>query len=181
MSMRSRKVQRPGTTYVNCPFDVTLIQVPESEIPLAEAIKTYIFNGQLVTLPDGNMALVLPKEVSENPRTMDYVNGIVGKGGQISTVFFTDLGESMRNGGGPACLRLRVVLNEEEKAALRGAVILDNAQLSRLEDWVKRNYRDRLCASDIGDPLLLDETRLALDELSNVLCLGSIYDFQSAS
>jgi succinylarginine dihydrolase len=84
----------------------------------------------------------------------------------------------MRNGGGPACLRLRVALEEGERGALRGRVVADAALLDDLEAWVQRHYRDRLAPPDLGDPALLDESRRALDELTTLLALPAVYDFQ---
>ncbi len=84
----------------------------------------------------------------------------------------------MRNGGGPACLRLRVVLNDSELAAINGRAILDEARVAALEQVVKRSYRDRLGMADLADPALLDESRTALDEISQVLGLGAVHDFQ---
>jgi succinylarginine dihydrolase len=85
----------------------------------------------------------------------------------------------MRNGGGPACLRLRVVLTEAELAAANPAQRLDAALHARLADWATRRYRDRLAPADLIDPALIVETREALDELSQILQLGGdFYPFQ---
>ena len=89
-----------------------------------------------------------------------------------------DLRESMRNGGGPACLRLRVELTERELAAVNPATLLNDALYGRLSGWVDKNYRDQLSPADFADPALLNECRVALDELTQVLALGSIYPFQ---
>ena len=84
----------------------------------------------------------------------------------------------MRNGGGPACLRLRVALKPEELAAVNPGVILTPALYETLNDWVERHYRDRLVEADMADPQLLIECREALDELTRILALGSVYPFQ---
>jgi succinylarginine dihydrolase len=84
----------------------------------------------------------------------------------------------MRNGGGPACLRLRVVLTDEELAGVAPGVLLDASLHERLAAWVRRHYRDRLAPADLADPLLLEEGRRALDELTVLLGLGSVYDYQ---
>ena len=89
-----------------------------------------------------------------------------------------DLRQSMRNGGGPACLRLRVVLNEKEHAATNPAVLINDTLFSALCDWVEQHYRDRLAAEDLADPQLVQECRTALDELSQILQLGMVYPFQ---
>ena len=86
--------------------------------------------------------------------------------------------QSMHNGGGPACLRLRVVLTDDELKAMHDGVILTDALYERLNIWVEGHYRDELSQADLADPMLLDESRHALDELTGILGLGSIYDFQ---
>jgi succinylarginine dihydrolase len=89
-----------------------------------------------------------------------------------------ELRESMRNGGGPACLRLRVELSDAEAKAVNPRAILDDALHARLSDWVSRRYRDKLAPADLADPALLTECREALDELSAILGLGAVYPFQ---
>lgn len=84
----------------------------------------------------------------------------------------------MANGGGPACLRLRVVLTEEERRAVNPAVMMNDTLFNALNDWVDRYYRDRLTAADLADPQLLREGREALDTLTQLLDLGSVYPFQ---
>jgi succinylarginine dihydrolase len=84
----------------------------------------------------------------------------------------------MKNGGGPACLRLRVVMSEAERAAVAANIWLDNALHAALTAWVERHYRDRLMPGDLADPALLDEGRRALDELSRLLRIGNVYPFQ---
>jgi succinylarginine dihydrolase len=93
-------------------------------------------------------------------------------------VRFVDLRESMRNGGGPACLRLRVVLTSAELGALPPNFLLTPARYEILVAWVKRHYRERLEFADLADPALLEESRRALDRLTSLLGLGPIYDFQ---
>ena len=89
-----------------------------------------------------------------------------------------DLRESMRNGGGPACLRLRVELTAAERAAIAANVFLDDALAQALDAWIHRHYRDRLSPADLADPALLDESRRALDELTQLLRLPGVYPFQ---
>jgi len=89
-----------------------------------------------------------------------------------------DVRQSMRNGGGPACLRLRVVLTDAERARLASGALVDEARLDALEDWVRAHHRDRLTPGDLADPALLEESRTALDELTAMLGLGAVYPFQ---
>lgn len=161
-------------------FEAVLIEAGAAELSLEEAVKSYLFNSQIVTRPDGAMALILPHEAETTPRAKAVVDRVLAANGPIREAHYLDLRQSMRNGGGPACLRLRVVLTPEELGALGAGVILDEAKIVRLEEVVKRHYRDRLSAADLGDPQLLDESRAALDAFSQILGLGAVHDFQGA-
>ena len=155
-----------------------LIEVPDARVSVGDAVSSYLFNSQLLTRPDGRDILVVPQECRENPRVAAYLDDLVSSGGPISEVLVFDLRESMKNGGGPACLRLRIVLDSEEQAAVNAGVWIDDALFTRLDAWIGKHYRDRLAPADLADPKLLDESRTALDELTQILGLGSLYDFQ---
>lgn len=165
-------------------FEPVLLEAGADELSLEEAVKSYLFNSQIVSLPPsgpgmGGMALILPHEAEETPRAKAFVDRVLATNGPIREAYYLDLRQSMRNGGGPACLRLRVVLTADEIAALGAGVILGEAKVSALEEIVKRRYRDRLALADLADPALLDESRTALDEIGQVLKLGSVHDFQT--
>jgi succinylarginine dihydrolase len=155
-----------------------VIEVPDARVSVADAVSSYLFNSQLLTRPDGRDVLVVPQECRENPRVAAYLDDLASSGGPISEVLVFDLRESMKNGGGPACLRLRVVLDGAEQAAANAGVWIDDALFGRLDAWIGKHYRDRLAPADLADPKLLDESRTALDELTQILGLGSLYDFQ---
>ncbi|WP_417814131.1 N-succinylarginine dihydrolase [Thalassospira alkalitolerans] len=160
--------------------DFTHIEVPKSAIPLSDVVKSYLFNSQLLRLPEnGQMMLILPTEAKETISVRDYLYDLIGKGKTpIKQIKFFDLRQSMRNGGGPACLRLRVALTEAELAATNQHSLINDQRFTELTAWVEKHYRDRLSAEDFRDPLLLSEVRTALDELTQLLDLGPIYDFQ---
>ncbi len=156
-----------------------MIDVSEDAVPLADAISSYLFNSQLVTLADGSMTLIAPREVEETPSTAAYLRSAIADSEHpIASAHTLDLRESMRNGGGPACLRLRVVLTAEERAALGGRVLLDDERFDRIEAWVNAHYRDELAPEDLADPALVEETSRALDELTGILDLDGLYRFQ---
>ncbi len=150
----------------------------EAELPVTSAVKAYPFNSQLVSLPDGHAAIIAPHEAEVDPHTSAYLRRVVAEDPWISQVHYLDLNQSMKNGGGPACLRLRVPLTEDEAGHLGGRVRVDAALLSELEAWVTRHYRDRLTLLDLADPAFLTEVQTALDELTRLLELGSLYPFQ---
>jgi succinylarginine dihydrolase len=166
---------------VRCGDELRVLQVSQREVPLADAVQSYLFNSQLITLPNGSMAFVAPTDCQERQSVNQYLETLLKeKSDLISAVHFFDLKQSMRNGGGPACLRLRVVLNTEELAASSQSVYMDDLLFSRLSAWVKDHYRDQLSPEDLADPKLVTETRTALDELTQILKLGSVYPFQTS-
>lgn len=156
------------------------ICVPADQVSVEDAVRSYLFNSQLLTKADGSMLLIVPGECRENPRVSEYLNRLTTSGGPIQEVKVFDLKQSMQNGGGPACLRLRVALTQLELDAVNPGVVLTPALHESLVAWVSKHYRDRLAENDLADPQLLLECRTALDELSQILQLGSVYDFQRA-
>lgn len=157
--------------------ELEAVRVSCAEVPIADAVASYLFNSQLLNTPDG-MLLAVPGECREVASVSRYLDELVRSGGPITSVEVFDVKQSMRNGGGPACLRLRVVLNDDELAAMHRGVLLTDELYERLTIWVEAHYRDQLSQSDLADPMLLDEVRKSLDELTGILGLGSIYDFQ---
>lgn len=162
-------------------IDFHFIEVPKVEVGLDDAIKSYMFNSQLLTLPGdeaGNMIMVMPEEAQETESARLFLEGLKGGNHPIKEILFFDVRQSMRNGGGPACLRLRVVLEEAERAAVKTEAILTPALAKKLKAWINKHYRDRLAPADLADPALMDESRAALDELTQILDFGAFYDFQ---
>jgi len=162
--------------------ELLAIRVPASRVSLADAVKSYLFNSQLVTLAPGRMTLLAPAECKAVRGARDFLAALLERGDTpIREVHYFDLRESMRNGGGPACLRLRVVLTAAELATLPPGVRLTNESYAGLVAWVKPHYRERITPRDLAAPALLDESRRALDELTRLLGVGAIYPFQGAA
>ncbi len=161
-------------------FDPIFVEVSSADLPLADAISSYLFNSMLVSLPgEDRLTLICPTETRDNPRSHAVAQGLVASNGPIGRVEYVDVRQSMRNGGGPACLRLRVVLTEAELDATNPAMRLTDALHARLSTWAERHYRDRLTPADLADPALITESRGALDELTGLIGLGSdFYPFQ---
>ena len=161
-------------------FEPIFVEVSSADLPLADAISSYLFNSMLVQIPgEDRLTLICPTETRDNPRSHAVAQGLAASNGPIGRVQYVDVRQSMRNGGGPACLRLRVVLNEAELAATNPAMRLTDALNGRLADWAGRWYRDELRPADLADPDLLGESRGALDELTAILKLGTdFYPFQ---
>jgi succinylarginine dihydrolase len=157
--------------------ELEAVRVSSAQVPIEDAVASYLFNSQLLNTADG-MLLAVPGECREVASVSRYLDELVKADTPITAVEVFDVKQSMRNGGGPACLRLRVVLNDDELHAINRGVILTDALYERLTSWVEAHYRDQLSQQDLADPMLLEEVRKALDELTGILGLGSIYDFQ---
>ncbi|MBL4906571.1 MAG: N-succinylarginine dihydrolase, partial [Sneathiella sp.] len=140
---------------------------------------TYLFNTQLIkTGDDGTMQLIAPMECRENNRVHAYLENLLTKDTPIQDITYLDVRQSMKNGGGPACLRLRVALSKTARDSIKPRVFMNDELFSDLSNWVKKHYRDQLLPEDLADPALLVECRTALDALTQILQLGSVYDFQ---
>ncbi len=160
-------------------FKPRFVEVRNSRLSLDDAVSSYLFNSQLVDVPGRGLWVVCAQECREMPRAWNLIQEwIADPALPIQGVEVFDLRQSMRNGGGPACLRLRVVLTAEQQAAVHARVWITPERHGELVGWVTRHYRDRLVAADLADPQLLEESRTALDRLTQILNLGSLYEFQ---
>lgn len=156
-----------------------IIEVKNDEVSVKRAVSTYMFNSQILSLDDNNMMLVVPIECQQDPVVWDYLEHLAASDNPISKIKVFDLRQSMKNGGGPACLRLRVVLTAQELAAVNPSCLMSDELFQKLEQWIHTHYRDELSPSDLLDPSLYNESKTALDELTQILGTGSIYSFQT--
>jgi succinylarginine dihydrolase len=151
------------------------IVASEAELPLADAVAAYCFNAQLLSLPSGRMRLLAPQEAQSNAAAQRFLARALSECADLDGVDHIDVNGSMRNGGGPACLRLRVPLSDEDAARLSGNVQLDERLERQLESVIQRRYRDRVALSDMADPEFVREARETLDELLTALGLPDVY------
>ena len=158
--------------------DFCIIEVPQSKVRVETAVQTYLFNSQLVNFSPDSMTMIVPSECRSDQKVAKYIEELLAGDNPVNDVQVFDLRQSMNNGGGPACLRLRVVLNEQEQVAMNQSCLMNEGLFNTLTHWVEKHYRDRLTESDLADPQLLIESRTALDELTQILNLGSVYQFQ---
>jgi succinylarginine dihydrolase len=156
--------------------DLVPLRVDTGQVAVADAVASYLFNSQLLSKPDGKMALVVPHECRENLAVSNYLAQLVAANGPIDELVEFDLRQSMRNGGGPACLRLRVALTDDEAAAMHQGVIMTEDLYARLVPWVEKHYRDRIEPKDLADPQLAIECMAALEELERILGLPGLYE-----
>ena len=156
-------------------FELKPVMVPDGEVPISDAIRSYLFNSQLLQIPgEDRLVLFAPIEAQEMDSTRGFCERMVAGNGPIGRVQFVDVRQSMRNGGGPACLRLRVVMTEAEIDACHQGVLLDDEAIDELQDVVRATYRDRLAPADLADPTFADECRAAREQLLAVLDLESL-------
>ena len=149
---------------------IQIIEVTNQKLSLTDAVSTYLFNSQLVSTPQGQTVLIAPDSCDRHSGVRELVATWIDQK-TIDAVHYVDVSQSMSNGGGPACLRLRVVLTPEQEQSIAPGVILNEPLLTTLQQWVEKHYRESLNADDLADPKLLDESRNALNELANILGL----------
>jgi len=161
-------------------FDPIFVEVPLAEVPIEDAIKAYLFNSMLVQMPDNDrLTIIAPLETRENIATKNYCDTLVRSNGPIGDVHYVDVRQSMRNGGGPACLRLRVTLTEAEWEQVNLGNKFSPELYERLKDWIHKHYRETLAPEDIRNSDIMLESFAALDELTKIMGLGNMfYPFQ---
>ncbi len=141
-----------------------IVEVPDSEVPLADAIRSYLFNAQLLTPPDGAMTLVVPTECMETASTAAWLDRLVAGNGPIRRVVPVNVRESMANGGGPACLRLRVVA---DPATIDPRFLVNEAKLDAIGTIIEAHWPESIAPADLADPALIaavEQARAALVE-----------------
>ena len=148
-----------------------IIVVPDSEVSLAEAVKSYLFNAQLVTLGDGTMVLVVPGDAHASLPVRAWLDRLLAGNGPIRAVHPVDLRQSVANGGGPACLRLRVVA---DPATVDPRFLLDDAKADLIEGVVREFWPEQIDPDDIGSDSLTSTVTGARDRLLTVLGLAEL-------
>jgi succinylarginine dihydrolase len=148
-----------------------LVEVPDAEVPLADAVRSYLFNAQLVTPPDGAMTLVAPTECRDTPSVAAWIERHLASNGAIRRVEFVDVRQSMANGGGPACLRLRVACDPD---VVDPRFLVDEAKLDRLSEVISASWPDEISISDIQSPALIGDVEAARLSLLETLDLTGL-------
>jgi len=147
------------------------VEVPAAEVPLADAIRSYLFNGQLVTPRGGEPTLIVPTEARETASVWRWLEGHLAGNGPIRRVEVVDVRQSMANGGGPACLRLRVVADPQ---SIDPRFIVDAARLDRIGDVVRRHWPEEIHIDDLQQPALIAEIERARAALLEALDLAEL-------
>ena len=148
-----------------------LVEVPEAEVPLADAVRSYLFNAQLVTPPDGAMTLVAPTECRNTPSVASWIARHLASNGAIRRVEFVDVRQSMANGGGPACLRLRV---QCDPADVDPRFLVDEDKLDRLAVVISAYWPEEIAAADIQSESLISDVERARTALLELMELNEL-------
>lgn len=148
-----------------------VVEVPADEVSLAEAIRTYLFNAQLLTVPGGRMALIVPEECRDSPSVWAWAQRMMASNGPIREVIPVDVRQSMANGGGPACLRLRVVC---DPATVDPRFLLDEGKADRIEQVIAASWPEQIDPAEIGSAALAKQVIAARAALLGALELGEL-------
>jgi succinylarginine dihydrolase len=154
--------QVPGFEYV---------EVAAVDVPLEDAVRSYLFNGQLVTTPGGEMTLIVPSEARETPSVWRWIEGHVAGNGPIRRVEVVDVRQSMANGGGPACLRLRVVA---DPATVDPRFLVDERKLDRIGEAVRQHWPEQIASDELQQPALITDIERARTALLDSLDLSEL-------
>ncbi|PXA97157.1 succinylarginine dihydrolase [Nostoc sp. 3335mG] len=153
--------------------EVEIVEVPAAKVSLADAIRSYLFNAQLVTLPSGETALIVPSEARETESVWSWLQDHVAGNGPIRRVEVVDVRQSMANGGGPACLRLRVVA---DPATVDPRFLVDAARLDAIAAVVEAHWPEAIRQDEIGDPALIGRIEAARCALLETLGTVELID-----
>ncbi|MEP7349530.1 MAG: N-succinylarginine dihydrolase [Sphingorhabdus sp.] len=151
--------------------EAEVIIVPAERVSLADAVQSYLFNAQLVTLPDGRMALILPSEAQANSNVWGWLSEMVAGNGPIRELVPVDVRQSMANGGGPACLRLRVVADPDTVDA---RFMADEAKLDRMAAVISQHWPESISPDQLGDPALVKQVQTARAALLDAVDLTEL-------
>ena len=151
--------------------EAEIVVVPADMVSLADAIASYLFNAQLLTLPSGEMGLVVPTEAAQHSRVGSWLEGMLASNGPIRRVLPVDVRQSMANGGGPACLRLRVVA---DPATVDPRFLLDQAKASRIEAVIAAYWPESIAPAELGSAALTQQVISARTALLRELELSEL-------
>ena len=151
--------------------DFDYVEVPAAEVPLADAIRSYLFNAQLVTPPDGQPTLIVPGEARDTPTVGNWIERHVAGNGPIRRVEVVDVRQSMANGGGPACLRLRVVA---DPATVDPRFMVDDAKLDVIAEVIQRHWPEQIQHEDLQQTWLIADIERARAALLDALDLAEL-------
>ncbi len=164
---RERVIEECGRLFP----ELQLVEVSESDVPIGDAVSSYLFNAQLVSPPRGETTLIVPGECRDTPSVWSWLERHVAGNGPIRRIEVVDVRQSMANGGGPACLRLRVVA---DPATVDPRFIVDEAKLDRLSSVIEARWPSEIHSDSIQDPALIASAEAAREALLDALGLSEL-------
>lgn len=147
------------------------VEVAAAEVPLGDAIRSYLFNAQLITLPGGEQTLIVPSEARDTPSVWRWIEKHIAGNGPIGRVKIVDVRQSMANGGGPACLRLRVVA---DPATVDPRFMVDEAKLDRIAALIRGHWPEQIANAELKQPALIADIERARAALLDALGLAKL-------
>lgn len=155
--------------------------ISEDDLSIEEAVHSYLFNSQIIGTAVDGMSIIAPQETEElfEGKAMKLLEALCARGDNpIRNVYTADLRQSMRNGGGPACLRLRVVMRDDQLEALtrQRHVCIDAELLEGIEETIHNHYPDHLTPQSLGNPLLYTACENALKSFSELMDVRLLRD-----
>jgi succinylarginine dihydrolase len=163
-----------------CDIPLYVQEIQEKEITLNQCVKSYLFNSQIITLPDGSKCLIAENACRKDPAIRAFLDKMLSTPDHpISSIHYVDLKESMQNGGGPACLRQRIVLTENEINTIDANIFLTKDLYVKLKKIIETHYREELHLKDLQDVNLLEESYRAYEAFIQLLKLPNFYELNS--
>lgn len=151
---------------------IHFIKIGNNDLSVKEIVNSYLFNSQILSLDNNKNMLLVPMECYENKNVKNILCALKSDiKNPITDIHYMDVKQSMRNGGGPACLRLRVALTEEELSSVHPGILFSDSLHQELISWINTYYRDRLTSDDFQDPLFLHEIKESYTKLNQILQL----------
>lgn len=131
---------------------LTRIEIPERSLSINDAVKTYLFNSQVVSPGAVDVAkpvIICTSQVERHAAACSLVKKWC-KDGLFGEVHFVDLDQSMSGGGGPACLRLRVPMPAADASSIPANVRWSEALDAKLREDIQQHYVSRLTMDDLS-------------------------------
>ncbi len=140
------------------------ILVPDDELTLTDAVKSYLFNSQVLTPQTKSrveqkprMVFVCPQQCQEMEAAKRILHNFVSDpNNPIDEIKFVGVGQSMAGGGGPACLRLRVPCDERTLRQLPFNGRMNANLFDALSAVVEKNYPDQVTLASFCDDRFLE-------------------------
>lgn len=130
------------------------IEISDEELPLADAVRSYFFNSQVISesgrFDSEAMTLVCPSSCEKTITARTLIERLISDASvPIESVHYVDLNQSMANGGGPACLRLRIPIDDSQLARLPSALRVTDDLIGRLSACIEQHYPESLTLADL--------------------------------